>query len=172
VAAGSQGPTAVDRAAPTWARRGIAVAAIIGIWFWVVSAMAADGLITIPSSFGAEETADRLESEITARGMTVFARVDHAAGAAQVGMTLRPTELLIFGNAKGGTPLMQSDQTVGIDLPLKALIWEDGDGKTWLSYNDPKWIAQRHGLGTGADRITDTLAVALKAVTRAATERP
>jgi len=134
--------------------------------------MAADGLITIASSFGAEETADRLESEITARGMTVFARVDHAAGAAQVGMTLRPTELLIFGNAKGGTPLMQSDQAVGIDLPLKALIWEDAAGKTWLSYNDPKWIAQRHGLGPDAERVIDTLANALKAVTRAATERP
>jgi len=172
VAAGSQDPTTVDRAAPIWARRGVAVAAILGIWFWMVSAMAADGLITIPSSFGAEETADRLESEITARGMTVFARVDHAAGATQVGMTLRPTELLIFGNAKGGTPLMQSDQAVGIDLPLKALIWEDADGKTWLSYNDPKWIAQRHGLGADAERVIDALTAALKAVTRAATERP
>jgi uncharacterized protein (DUF302 family) len=162
----------VDRAALIWTRRGVAVAAILGIWFWVVSAMAADGLITIPSSFGPEETADRLESEITSRGMTVFARVDHAAGAAQVGMPLRPTVLLIFGNAKGGTPLMQSDQAVGIDLPLKALVWEDASGKTWLSYNDPKWIAQRHGLGPDLDRVTDTLATALKAVTRAATERP
>jgi uncharacterized protein (DUF302 family) len=162
----------VEGATLIWARRGVAIAAILGIWFWMVFAMAADGLITIPSSFGPEETADRLESEITARGMTVFARVDHAAGAAQVGMTLRPTELLIFGNAKGGTPLMQSYQTVGIDLPLKALIWEDADGKTWLSYDDPKWIAQRHGLGVAADRVTDTLAAALKAVTRAATERP
>ena len=82
------------------------------------SAMAADGLITIASSFGAKDTADRLESEITARGLTVFARIDHAAGATQVGLSLRPTEVLIFGNAKGGTPLMQSDQRVGIDLPL------------------------------------------------------
>jgi uncharacterized protein (DUF302 family) len=172
VAAGSQRPTTVDRATPTWSPRGVPVAVIILICFWMAGAMAADGLITIPSSFGAAETADRLESEITARGMTVFARVDHAAGAAQVGMTLRPTELLIFGNAKGGTPLMQSDQAVGIDLPLKALIWEDADGKTWLSYNDPKWIVQRHGLGAGADRVTDALAAALKAVTRAATERP
>jgi uncharacterized protein (DUF302 family) len=87
-------------------------------------------------------------------------------------MTLRPTELLIFGNAKGGTPLMQADQAVGIDLPLKALIWEDADGKTWLSYNDPKWIAQRHGLGADAERVIDALTAALKAVTRAATERP
>jgi uncharacterized protein (DUF302 family) len=172
VAAGSQGPARAGRAALTWSLRDVLLALIIGIPLWMACAMAADGLITIPSSFGAEETADRLESEITARGMTVFARVDHAAGAAQVGMTLRPTELLIFGNAKGGTPLMQSDQAVGIDLPLKALIWEDADGKTWLSYNDPKWIAQRHGLGADAERVTDTLANALKAVTRAATERP
>jgi uncharacterized protein (DUF302 family) len=133
--------------------------------------MAADGLITVASSFGPEETADRLESEITARGMTVFARVDHAAGAVQVGMPLRPTELLIFGNARGGTPLMQSDQAVGIDLPLKALIWKDANGKTWLSYNDPKWIAQRHRLGADADRVIDTLAAALAALAKAATER-
>jgi uncharacterized protein (DUF302 family) len=72
--------------------------------------------------------------------MTVFARIDHAAGAAEVGLPLRPTELLIFGSAKGGTPLMQSDQAVGIDLPLKALVWEDANGKTWLSYNDPNAI--------------------------------
>ena len=133
--------------------------------------MAADGLITVASSFGPEETADRLESEITARGMTVFARVDHAAGAAQVGMPLRPTELLIFGNARGGTPLMQSDQAVGIDLPLKALIWKDANGKTWLAYNDPKWVAQRHRLGADADRAIDTLAAALAALAKAATER-
>ncbi len=160
------------RGAPIWSRRGVPVAAIIGIWFWVACAMAADGLITAASSFGPEETADRLESEITARGMTVFARIDHAAGATQVGMALRPTQVLIFGNAKGGTPLMQSDQTVGIDLPLKVLVWEDADGKTWLSYNDPKWIAQRHGLGADADRVIDNLSAALKAVVRAATERP
>jgi uncharacterized protein (DUF302 family) len=161
-----------DQAAPTWARRGVPVALIIGIWFWMACAMAADGLITIASSFGPEETADRLESEITARGMTVFARVDHAAGAAQVGMSLRPTELLIFGNAKGGTPLMQSDQAVGIDLPLKALVWEDVTGKTWVSYNDPQWIAKRHGLAGDANRVIDALAATLAAVARAATERP
>lgn len=160
------------RGAPIWSRRSVPVAAIIGIWFWVACAMAADGLITVASNFGPEETADRLESEITARAMTVFARIDHAAGAAQVGMALRPTQVLIFGNAKGGTPLMQSDQTVGIDLPLKVLVWEDADGKTWLSYNDPKWIAQRHGLGADADRVIDNLSAALKAVVRAATERP
>jgi uncharacterized protein (DUF302 family) len=88
----------------------------------------------------------RLDAEIRAHGLNVFARIDHAAGAAEAGLTLRPTELIIFGNARGGTPLMQSVQTVGIDLPLKALVWEDASGKTWLSYNEPSWIAQRHGV--------------------------
>jgi uncharacterized protein (DUF302 family) len=95
--------------------------------------MAADGLTTIPSAYGAKETADRLEAEIRAKGMAVFARVDHAAGAAQAGLALRPTELLIFGNAKAGTPLMESNQTIGIDLPLKALVWQDASGKVWIS---------------------------------------
>jgi uncharacterized protein (DUF302 family) len=89
---------------------------------------------------------DRLEAEVKAKGLTVFARINHAAGAAEVALSLRPTELLIFGNAKGGTPLMQSNQTVGIDLPLKVLVWEDASGNTWLSYNDPSWIAKRHGM--------------------------
>jgi len=89
---------------------------------------------------------DRLEAEIRAKGMTIFARIDHAAGAAAVGMALRPTELLIFGHAKGGTPLMQAAQTIGIDLPLKALVHEDESGQVWLSYNQPGWLAERHGL--------------------------
>jgi uncharacterized protein (DUF302 family) len=89
---------------------------------------------------------NRLEAEVQAKGMMVFARVDHAAGAMGVGLSLRPTEVLIFGNAKAGTPLMQSVQTIGIDLPLKALVWQDTSGNTWLSYNDPAWLAHRHGL--------------------------
>jgi len=133
--------------------------------------MAATGLITLPSNFGPKATMDRLEAEIVARGMTAFARIDHAAGAAQVGLPLRPTELLIFGSAKGGTPLMQLDQAVGIDLPLKALVWEDDTGKTWLSYNDASWIAKRrHGLGADADRTIDLLTATLGAVARKATE--
>ena len=96
-----------------------------------------EGLTSVRSRFGPKETMDRLETEIRAHGMTVFARVDHAVGAAEVGLTLRPTELIIFGNGRGGTPLMQAVQTVGIDLPLKALVWEDAGGKTWLSYNEP-----------------------------------
>jgi uncharacterized protein (DUF302 family) len=119
-----------------------------------------EGLTSIRSNFGPKETMDRLEAEIGANGMKVFARIDHAAGAAEVGLELRPTELIIFGNARGGTPLMQSVQTVGIDLPLKALVWEDASGTTWVSYNDPSWIAQRHHLGVKAE-VIDKLSAAL-----------
>src|SRR5262245_36599969 len=91
------------------------------------------GLTTIPSQFAPKETMDRLETEIRTNGMEVFARIDHAEGAANVRLTLRPTELIIFGNARGGTPLMQSMQTVGIDLPLKALVWEDASAQTFIS---------------------------------------
>ena len=107
---------------------------------------ATPGVTTIRSSFGPQDTMNRLETAVKAKGMTVFARIDHAAGATAVGLPLRPTEVLIFGNAKGGTPLMQSIQTIGIDLPLKALVWQDAAGDTWLSYNDPDWLAKRHGL--------------------------
>jgi uncharacterized protein (DUF302 family) len=134
--------------------------------------MAADGLITVPSSFGPKETMDRLEAEITAKGMAVFARIDHAAGAAGAGLPLRPTELLIFGNAKAGTPLMQANQAIGIDLPLKALVFEDAAGKVWLSYNDPHWLAQRHGLGAAVVPIGDAMAAALNAVATKATNPP
>src|SRR5271166_2320811 len=108
--------------------------------------MATDGLITMPSAFGPAETVSRLEAEVKARGITIFAHVDHAAGAATAGMALRPTDLLVFGAAKGGTPLMEIAQTIGIDLPLKALVWQNAAGATWLSYNDPDWLAVRHGL--------------------------
>ena len=134
--------------------------------------MTADGVTTTLSSFGPKETMDRLEAEIKSKGMTVFARIDHAAGAAAVGLPLRPTELLIFGNANGGTPLMQSMQTIGIDLPLKALVWQDGSGKTWLSYNDPGWLAKRHGLGHEADAAVRAIAAALDALARTAITSP
>lgn len=126
-----------------------------------------EGLTTIASSFGLKETMDRLEAEIRARGMKVFARIDHAAGATEVGLALAPTELIIFGNAKAGTPLMQMDQTFGIDLPLKALVWQDAAGKTWLSYNEPSWIVQRHGLGVGTE-IVDNMSAGLNAISRKA----
>jgi uncharacterized protein (DUF302 family) len=115
---------------------------------------------------------DRLEAEVWAKGMMIFARIDHAAGAAEVGLSLRPTEVLIFGNARGGTPLMQSAQTIGIDLPLKALAWEDAKGVTWLSYNDPNWLAERHGLGHGVDGAVNAMTAALAAVAKSATASP
>jgi uncharacterized protein (DUF302 family) len=131
--------------------------------------MAAQGLVTIQSSYGPEDTMDRLEAEVKAKGMTVFARIDHAAGAAGMGLSLRPTELLIFGNAKGGRPLMQSVQTIGIDLPLKALVWQNASGKTWPSYNDPAWLVERHGLSGDAGAAVTMMTSALDAVAKAAT---
>ena len=128
-----------------------------------------EGLTSIPSSFGPKETMDRLQAEIHAHGMTVFARIDHAAGAAEVGLTLPPTELIIFGNARGGTSLMQASQTAGIDLPLKALVWQDAAGKTWLSYNEPGWIAQRHSIAN-ADPVVSKMTAALSAMSRKAAD--
>ena len=125
--------------------------------------MAADGLITIKSSFGPEETMKRLETEVKAKGLTVFAHVDHAAGAAAVGLPLRPTDLLIFGNARGGTPLMQAVQT------LKALVWQDESGATWLSHNDPAFLAHRHGLGDTAKVAGTAITAALSAIATKAT---
>jgi uncharacterized protein (DUF302 family) len=104
------------------------------------------GLISLKGTFPLKETVDKLIHLVESKGLTVFCRVDHAAGAAAVGMQLRPTTLVIFGNAKGGTPLMQASQTIGIDLPLKVLAWEDAAGQTWLGYNDPVWLTERHGI--------------------------
>jgi uncharacterized protein (DUF302 family) len=130
--------------------------------------MAADGLITVASSHGPKDTMARLEAEVKAKGATVFAHVDHAAGAQAAGLPLRPTDLLIFGNAKGGTPLMQTAQTIGIDLPLKVLVWQDATGSTWLSYNDPAWLARRHALPAATEATVKALTAMLKAVTAAA----
>ena len=105
------------------------------------------GLVCVQSRHSVKATIDRLEAALNASGVTVFARIDHAAGAASVGMELRPTEVLIFGNPRAGTPLMQAGQSIGLDLPLKMLAWEDAGGSVWLTYNDPTWLAARHGLG-------------------------
>ena len=112
---------------------------------------------------------DRLRAAIEKRGMTVLARIDHAAAATQVCLTLRPTEVVIFGNPRAGTPLMQVAQTMGIDLPLKILVWQDGEDKTWLSTNDPKWLAKRHGVDAGTERVADAMTAALAAVMTEAT---
>jgi len=130
--------------------------------------MATPGLTTIRSSFGPQDTMNRLDTAVKAKGMTVFARIDHAAGAAAVGLSLQPTEVLVFGNAKAGTPLMHAAQTIGIDLPLKVLVWQDESGKTWLSYNDPAWLVKRHGL-SGTETPVGVMTAALNAVAKAAT---
>lgn len=113
---------------------------------FVSVAGAADGLITVKSPHSAKATMDKLEEIVKQRGLNVFARIDHAVGAAKVGKTLRPTEVLVFGNPQGGTPFMECAQTAGIDLPLKALVWEDASAQVWLGYNDPGFLAQRHGV--------------------------
>ena len=137
-----------------------------------VFAMTPSGLVTCISSFGPKETMDRLAAAVTTRGISIMARIDHAAAAAAVGMELRPTEVLIFGNPRAGTPLMQSVQTVGIDLPLKALVWQDEDGTTRLAYNDPQWLAQRHRVDAGLDRTLHAMAETLTAVAKEATAAP
>ena len=108
-------------------------------------ALGADGVIEVKSAYSPKETMDRLEAFAKQRGLIIFARIDHAAGAAKVGKPLRPTELLIFGNPQGGTPLMECSQTAGIDLPLKALVWQDASLQVWVGYNDPAFLARRHG---------------------------
>ncbi len=119
---------------------------LVSLFFFVSLAFADNGLISIKSSHDVQRTADGLENTLREKGMTVFIRINHAQGAQKVGKKLRPTELLIFGNLKVGTPLMQSSQSVAIDLPQKALIWEDEAGHVWLSYNDPRYLAKRHGI--------------------------
>ncbi len=126
------------------------------------------GLVTIASRHTVKDTIDRLVAVVEAKGITVFARIDHAAGAASAGMPLRPTELLIFGHAKGGTPLMQINQAVGIDLPLKALSWQDEAGKVWLSYNDVGRVARRHQLGAEAAAVADALTRGVASLAEAA----
>ena len=106
----------------------------------------ADGLVSTQSPYSVAETVERFEKRAQDKGLKIFAVVEHAQGAAEVDMTLRPTTVVIFGNPKGGTPFMQCAQTVGIDLPLKALVWEDAAGQTWMGYNDPAYIAKRHGV--------------------------
>lgn len=105
------------------------------------------GMTVLKSPHSAADTMTRLEAQVKQRGLAVFARIDHAAGAARTGQTLRPTELLIFGSPQTGTPLMQCAQRVGIDLPMKALAWSDAQGQTWLGYNEPQWLLRRHGAG-------------------------
>src|SRR5580658_894363 len=108
--------------------------------------MLGTGILQVASPYTVEETLGRLESILADRGVKVFALIDHSGEAAKVGMKMRPTKLVIFGNPKGGTPLMVAAPTLAIDLPLKALVWEDENGKVWVSYNSPEYLQQRHGV--------------------------
>src|SRR4029077_17967743 len=137
---------------------------------WRGRTMSVAGVITRESLSGPGETSDRLVAAIGARGLTLFARIDHAAGAAGGGLTLRPTQLLIFGNARGGTPLMQAQQLLGMELPLRALVWQDEALRTWVSCPDVRWLAQRYGAAPGVTPVVAALAAALEGlVTRAIT---
>ena len=133
--------------------------------FTSFAATAADGLVSVKSPHSVKDTATRLESTIKDKGLNLFARIDHAAGAAKIGKTLRPTEVFIFGNPQGGTPLMECAQSAGIDLPLKALVWEDASAQVWLSYNDPAYLAKRHEASNCP--VVDNLSKALNGISSA-----
>lgn len=133
-------------------------------------AMADNGFVSVRSAHGVNATADRLEKILEAKGMTVFTRINHAEAAKSVGKKLRPTELVIFGNPKVGTPFMQCGQSAGIDLPQKALIWEDSSGQVWLSYNHPQYLAKRHGI-KGCSAVIEKIETALDNFSKAATKR-
>lgn len=122
---------------------------VVGFHAWAGPA----GLISRPSRFSVPETIDRLVAVLQTKGMTVFDRIDHAGAAKKAGLSMRPSQLLIFGNPKGGTPLMVAAPTAAIDLPFKALAWEDADGKVWLGYNSPAWLKERHGIRGKDDAI-------------------
>ena len=130
--------------------------------------MMPEGLVVTVSAHGPAETMQKLIAAVAEKGLSVLARVDHAAAAAEAGMDLGPTDLLVFGNPKGGTPLMQANQTMGIDLPLKALVWQDRQGKTWLGYNDPGWLAARHGVEN--DKVLAAMRDMLAALAAEATQ--
>jgi len=123
-----------------------------------------DGLTTVKSQYGPAETLTRLENSIASHGLTIFARIDHAAGAKEVGMGLPPTVVVIFGSPKSGTPLMQMSDTIGLQLPLKILVRQRADGETFLAYDDPVWIATRYGLAEAATPVVAKMQGAMAAI--------
>lgn len=138
------------------------------IFFAVATvAGAQSGMVKKTSQHSVADTVDRLEKIVTKKGFKVVARVNHAAAAKTVGTELRPTELLIFGNPKVGSALMSSQQSVGIDLPVKVLVWQAADGKVWVGYNDPAYLAERHAIGD-RKKVIDKMSGALKNFTNAA----
>ena len=136
------------------------IVCLISYLFLVSFALADNGLVSVKSAHDVKTTADRLESKLKEKGMRIFIRINHAQGAKNAGISLRPTELVIFGNPKVGAPFMQCGQSAAIDLPQKALIWQDASGQVWLSYNDPEYIAQRHGI-TECGQVISKIGTAL-----------
>lgn len=141
--------------------------AILAVLIMTVSAHAVEGMIDVKSSFGVKETGDRMESVLKEKGMTIFNRVKHSDAAKTVGVELRETELIIFGNPKVGSPLMKCQQSVAIDLPQKALIWKDSEGKVWISYNNPKYLNKRHNI-SNCDEVISKIEKALAGIAKAA----
>jgi uncharacterized protein (DUF302 family) len=133
--------------------------------------MADDGLTSRESQFSVEETIDRLAAGAERAGLMVFARIDHAANAAQIGTPLRPTQLLIFGHPRGGTPLMVDQQTAGIDLPVKALAWQDPDGRVFLTFNDARWMGRRHSLSAQVEDSLAAIEAGIASLAEAATSK-
>jgi len=131
--------------------------------------MSTAGLITVASAFPVRETIDRLATLVEAYGLRVFARIDHSANAREVGAELRPTELLVFGHPRAGTVLMQDQQTAGIDLPVKALAWQDDQDRVWLTYNDTNWMAERHHLGSASEPVLSAIEGGLARIAAQAT---
>ncbi|MFO8112619.1 MAG: DUF302 domain-containing protein [Desulfosalsimonadaceae bacterium] len=143
------------------------IPAILMVMIMTGSASAAEGMIDVKSSFGVKETGDRLESVLKEKGMTMFNRVTHSEAAKKAGIELRETELIIFGNPKIGSPLMNCQQSVAIDLPQKALIWEDSEGNTWISYNDLKYLEKRHNI-SGCEEVISKIEKAFAGMAKAA----
>ncbi len=141
--------------------------AMIALVLSTVTAQADDGLVKKLSAHSVQTTMDSLENLVRNKGLTVFVRIDHAAGAAEVGEEMLPTQLLMFGNPAIGTNLMTSQRTVGVDLPIKVLIWEEPDGKVWIAYNDPAYLAKRHGIDD-RDAVLDKMGRAVKGLVSAA----
>lgn len=138
--------------------------------FMVFPVMAAEGVINVQSAFNVQETASRLESILNKKGMTIFKRIKHSEAAGKVGIELRETELIIFGNPKVGSPLIKCQQSVAIDLPQKALIWEDNKSRVWITYNDPRYLETRHAI-SGCEAVLAKIEKVLANITKAAAEK-
>jgi uncharacterized protein (DUF302 family) len=145
------------------------VVLLLTVFVFMPTAHADESFVQVKSNHSVADTSARLEAVLLEKGMNVFATIDHAAGAAKAGMELSPTELVIFGNPKVGTPLMKCGPTVALDLPQKALIWEDESGQVWLAYNRPEYLAARHGL-EGCDEVLAKVSKALAGFADAATQ--